>query len=137
MWLYNKKEFTSEMIDDNMGFVYVITELETGKKYLGKKLFVSTRRLKPLKGKKRRRVVKKESDWQLYYGSNDAVKLLVEEKGSNAFKREIIKLCKTKGEMSYFEAKEQFDRDVLLTDEYYNGIISCRINHTHVNHLKR
>lgn len=135
MWHYGDVVFTSDMIEDNIGFVYVITDLTNNKKYVGKKNFFSTRRLAPLKGKTRKRKVVKESDWQDYFGSSEEVKLLVEERGAEAFHREIIHLCKSKGEMSYLEAKEQFDREVLLSDEYYNGIINCKIHRTHVKNL--
>lgn len=136
MWLYNGKEFTSEMIEDYTGFVYVITNSTNGKRYVGKKLFKSVRRLQPLKGKTRRRTKVVESDWQDYFGSSDEVKMLVEEQGRDSFNREILHLCKTKGEMGYMEAKEQFDRNVLLDDTYYNGIIQCKIHRNHVKSLK-
>jgi hypothetical protein len=135
MWYYGETEFTSDMIEDYVGFVYVITDLSNNKKYVGKKLFQSKRRLPPLKGKTRKRTVIKESDWQDYFGSSEEVKALVEEHGAKAFHREIIHLCHSKGEMSYLEAKEQFDREVLLSDEYYNGIINCKIHRTHVKKL--
>jgi hypothetical protein len=136
MWLYNGEEFTSEMIGDYVGFVYIITDKTNGKKYVGKKIFKSKRRLQPLKGKTRRRTKVVESDWQDYFGSSDEVKLLVEEHGKENFVREILHLCNTKGEMGYLEAKAQFDRNVLLDDTYYNGIISCRIHRSHVKSLK-
>lgn len=135
MWLYQGKEFTSEMIGDYIGFVYIITDKSNGKKYVGKKLFKSKRRLPPLKGKTRRRTKVLESDWQDYFGSSDEVKLLVEEHGRDNFEREILHLCDTKGQMSYLEAKEQFDRNVLLDDTYYNGIIQCKIHRSHVKGL--
>lgn len=134
-WLYQNIPFTSEDIKDYVGFVYVITDLTNNRKYVGKKLFVSTRRLPPLKGKTRRRTKKTESDWKTYYGSSDEVKLLVEENGIYNYKREILHLCNSKGVMSYLEAKEQFDRNVLLTDEYYNGIIQVKIHSSHVKEL--
>ena len=134
MWYYENVEFTSEMIEDCVGFVYVISEMSSSKKYVGKKLFRSKRKLPPLKGKTRKRTVIKESDWMDYYGSSDEVKALVETLGASNFHREILHLCMSKGEMSYLEAKEQFDRDVLLSSEYYNGIINCKI---HRNHVKR
>lgn len=137
MWLLGDIEFTSEMIENYVGFVYVITDTRTGKKYVGKKLFRSTKKLPPLKGKSRKRTVIKESDWQDYYGSSEDVKALVEEHGRDTFKREIIHLCNSKGEMSYMEAKEQFDRNVLLDDNYHNGIINCKIHRTHVKNLKK
>ena len=134
MWLFENKEFdpADSRIDDLAGFVYCITDLTNNKKYIGKKTLWSTRRLKPLKGKTRRRVKKTQSDWMSYYGSNEEVKLLVENDGENRFKREILKLCKTKGLMSYYEAKEQFDREVLFNDEYYNEFIGCKIHSKHV-----
>jgi len=131
-WSYQGKPFTSDMIQDNVGFVYEVTNLTNNKKYIGKKWFWSTRKLPPLKGKTRKRTVKKESDWQVYYGSSDEVKSLVESQGSNSFKREILRLCKTKGECTYYEAKLQFDFDVLLRDDYYNEFIGCKIHSKHL-----
>jgi len=133
-WLYEGKEFELEESSELIGFVYLITDLSNNKKYIGKKNFWSTRKLPPLKGQKRKRTVKKESDWKTYYGSSEEVKLLVEQSGAERFKREIIRLCSSKGEMSYYEAKEQFDRDVLLSDEYYNAFIGCKI---HAKHIKK
>jgi hypothetical protein len=112
-WIYENKVFEPAQLEDWAGFVYLITDLDNGKKYIGKKNFWSTRRLPPLKGKTRRRVKKLESDWRDYYGSNEEVKLLVEESGGKRFKREIIRLCKTKGEMSYLT--ERFCLEMIIT----------------------
>lgn len=119
-----------------IGFVYCITEIDTGKKYIGKKLWVTTKKLPPLKGKKRKRTKIVETDWRTYYGSSDTVKQMIEEKGADNYKREIIHFCYNKSELSYLEAKEQFDRNVLLSDEYYNGIINCRIGGRGLERLK-
>mgnify|MGYP003118432597 FL=1 len=135
MWYMNNIEFT-EAPDDIEGFVYVITDKRNDKKYVGKKKFWSVTRKPPLKGKTRKRVVRKESDWMKYYGSSELVNQLLVEHGEDNFHREIIHLCKTKGEMSYLEAKEQFDRNVLLNDEYYNEFIGCKIHSKHVTGLK-
>jgi len=135
MWLRNDVEFTSDMIGDYVGFVYIITDLTNNKKYVGKKLFESKRTLPPLKGKTRKRKVTKESDWMSYYGSSEELMLLVEANGADTFKREILHLCHSRGEMSYLEAKEQFDRGVLLSDDFYNGIINCKIHKSHVKRL--
>tara|TARA_B100002019_G_scaffold32131_1_gene26107 strand:- start:7188 stop:7592 length:405 start_codon:yes stop_codon:yes gene_type:complete len=131
-WTYEGQPFTSDMISDNVGFVYQITNLQNGKKYIGKKWFWSTKKLPPLKGKKRKRTVKKESDWMKYFGSSEEVKLLVEQYGEDNFEREILRLCKTKGECTYYEAKLQFDFDVLLRDDYYNEFIGCKIHSKHL-----
>mgnify|MGYP003650334041 FL=1 len=135
MWYMNDIEFT-DAPDDIEGFVYVITDKRNDKKYVGKKRFWSVTRKPPLKGKKRKRVIRKESDWMKYYGSSDLVNQLLVEHGEDNFRREIIHLCKTKGEMSYLEAKEQFDRNVLLNDDYYNEFIGCKIHSKHVSGLK-
>lgn len=135
-WTYKDQLFESEHIEDYVGFVYLITDLSNNKKYVGKKNFWATRRLPPLKGKTRRRTVKKESDWKDYFGSSEQVKMLVESQGRENFKREILHLCSTKGEMSYLEAKEQFDREVLFSDEYYNEFIGCKIHAKHVKGIQ-
>jgi hypothetical protein len=136
MWFLGDTEFTSDMIGEYVGFVYIITMKDTGKKYLGKKLFVSRRKLAPLKGKTRKRTVVKESDWMTYYGSSEEVKLLVEELGPDNFHREIVHLCNKRGEMSYLEAKLQFDYGVLLSDDWMNGIIQLKCHKSHVKGLR-
>ena len=131
MWVYNDKEF-NETPDEFQGFVYMITELDTGKKYIGKKFFWKPKILPVTKSRKRRVRTRVESDWRTYYGSNKEVQTLVESKGKDNYKREILKLCKSKGECSYYEAKLQFQYDVLLSDEYYNEFIGCKIHAKHI-----
>lgn len=132
MWYYEDKEFTSDMIGDYIGFVYMITDLQNNKKYIGKKLFLSKRKLPPLKGKTRKRTVIKESDWQDYFGSSDEVKSLVEQHGRDNFHREILHLCMSKGEMSYMETYEILIRHAIIKDEYYNAFVGCKIHKNHV-----
>ena len=131
MWIYNEQIY-DETPDDYQGFVYVITELDTDKKYIGKKNFWRPKVL-PKNSKRTRRIrTKTESNWRDYYGSNKDVQILVESKGKSNYKREILRLCKTKGEMSYYEAKLQFENDVLLSDIYYNEFIGCKIHSKHI-----
>lgn len=131
MWVYNDKEF-NETPDEFQGFVYMVTEKDTGKKYIGKKFFWKPKTLPINKTRKRRVRTRAESDWREYYGSSKEVQSLVESKGKDNYKREILRLCKTKGECSYYEAKLQFQYDVLLSDEYYNEFIGCKIHAKHI-----
>jgi hypothetical protein len=133
-WIYENKTFEpdEQTLQEYVGFVYIITEKDTDMKYIGKKLFHFTKTLPITKTRKRRKRVLVESDWRDYYGSSEKVRELLVERGAEAFDREILRLCKSKGECSYFEAKYQFDYDVLLREDFYNGIINCRINRKHL-----
>ena len=126
MWQYNNNE-VSNLPEDCEAFVYLITNNNNGMKYIGKKLAKFKTTKPPLKGKKNKRRGTKESDWRDYWGSSDRLNADVEQLGSKNFTREILYLCKGRGEMSYIEAREQFDRRVLETDDYYNGIINVRV----------
>ena len=84
------------------------------------------------KTRKRRVRTRVESDWKTYFSSSSQIQKLVEESGEEKFKREILKLCKTKGEMSYYEAKLQFENNVLFRDDYYNEFIGCRVHSKHL-----
>ena len=134
MWYYNNKLYDTTP-EDFQGFVYEITELDTNKKYIGKKNFWKPKTLPITKKRKRRVRTRTESDWKQYYGSSNEVCKLVEEHGIEKFRREILILCKTKGEMSYHEAKLQFDNNVLLSDKYYNNFIGCKIHSKHLSNL--
>ena len=107
-------------------------------KYVGKKLAKFKTTKPPLKGKKNKRRGYKESDWKTYWGSSDHLKEDVEKYGEENFIREILHFCPSRGISSYLEAKEQFDREVLLSDDYYNGIINVRIGGSQIlkEHLK-
>ena len=132
-WNYNGTEFTEEMIGDNYGFVYLITNKLTGKKYIGKKFFYSSK-TKVVKGKKKK--IKVSSDWQTYYGSSAEVTKDVLQLGQENFSREIIYLCKSKGECGYLEAKEQFLKGALESDDYYNTWIMVRVRKSHIKGLQ-
>ena len=117
----------TEVPEDFFGFVYLITNLDSGKKYVGKKQAKCKRKLAPLKGKKRKRIVEKETDWKTYSGSSASLLEDMETLGKNYFKHEIIKFCGSKWELAYYELKEQMDREVIMKEDYYNGIINVRI----------
>lgn len=130
MWMYEGKEFTSEMVGENYAFVYELTNKVNGRKYIGKKVFWSKKTLPPLKGKTRKRKVIKESDWQKYYGSSKYVKADIDLHGLDNFTRDIISLCPNKTEANYLELVLQVKLDVLdAVDEdgnriYYNENIN-------------
>lgn len=135
MWIYQGKEFTSADIPEGAeGFVYIVTDDE-GKKYIGQKRFYSKRKLPPLKGKTRKRTKIVESDWLTYFGSSANVAARLAQEGADAFTREILHICFSKGELHYIETKEIILRDALLRDDYYNGIIQCRINRAHLKNM--
>ena len=125
-WMYQGNP-VNEIPEGVIGFVYLITNLTNNKKYVGKKLAQFKKTRPPLKGKKRKRKTTVESDWRDYWGSSEKLLSDVENLGTESFTREILYYCTSRGELSYLEAKEQFDRQVLLTDEYYNGIINVRV----------
>ncbi len=125
-WTYKGKE-VKEIPDDIEGFVYIITNLTNNKKYIGKKLAKFKTTKPPLKGRKNKRRGHKESDWRDYWGSSDKLNEDVQALGTENFSREILYYCNSRGLMSYLEAREQFERRVLESDDYYNGIINVRV----------
>jgi hypothetical protein len=120
-------QFDGVIPSDTYGFIYEITNKENGKKYIGKKQMLTTRKLKPLKGKKRKRKKIVETDWRKYSSSCNQLNEELIVVGSDAFEYRILRLCCCKWELSYYEAKLQFECDVLLSDDYYNGIINLRV----------
>lgn len=136
-WLY-KGEVIEELPKECEAFVYLITNNTNGMKYVGKKLSKFKKTKPPLKGKTRKRKTAVESDWREYWGSSDRLKEDVAKLGPENFTREIIHMCPSRGIASYLEAREQFERRVLETDEYYNGIINVRIGGSNIlkEHLK-
>jgi|TARA_R110000782_G_scaffold4363_3_gene15542 hypothetical protein len=113
--------------EGTFGFIYEIINTINNKKYIGKKQMVRKIKRKPLKGKKRKRIDFIESDWKTYTGSSDALNNDISLLGLDKFNFKILKFCNSKFELSYFETKMQFEKDVLLSENYYNGIINCRI----------
>ena len=136
-WYYNGQEIT-DLPEDTVGFVYLITNITTGKMYVGKKLAKfskTTYKVVKLKNgtKKRKKIRSKiNSDWQQYYGSSPNLTEDINQLGTDNFKREILYYCKSKSECSYIEAREQFSRRVLESDDYYNGHIQVRVHGSHI-----
>ena len=127
-WLYQGNVF--EDPQEYWGFVYIIEDLFSGKKYIGKKQF-KFKKYKTVKGKKKGFFT--ESDWKEYYGSSETLKEQVSLVGSDSFKRTILKLCNSKSECSYWEAKYQFEYDVLLKpDEFYNEWVMVKVRRAHL-----
>ena len=136
-WLY-QGGIIETLPEDCVGFVYLITNNITGRRYVGKKLakFSKTtyKTVKLKNGTKKKKKIrgKIESDWQTYYGSNLELNADVLKLGKENFTREILHYCKSKAETSYIEAREQFDRKVLESKDYYNGQISVRVHGSHI-----
>lgn len=136
-WYYNGNA-VSELPEDAVGFVYLITNTTNGKMYVGKKLakFAKTtyKVVKLKNGNKKRKKIKSkiDSDWQQYYGSSPNLTEDVNKLGNDNFHREILYYCKSKAECSYIEAREQFARRVLESDDYYNGHIQVRVHGSHI-----
>ena len=122
----------SELPEGAIAFVYLITNTQNNKKYIGKKMLFFTR-TKRVKGKKQKKVI--DSDWKTYYGSSRELLEDLEKSTPEAFKREILVWCHSKGEASYQETKLQFENGVLLSENFYNSWIQCKIAKNHVKRL--
>ncbi len=136
-WTY-QGQVVNELPEDCVGFVYCITNTTSGRRYIGKKLAkfskttYKTVKLKNGTKKKKKIRSKIDSDWQEYYGSSPNLTADINTLGKENFSREILYYCKSKAETSYIEAREQFDRKVLESDEYYNGHIQVRVHGSHI-----
>ena len=124
--------------EDCVGFVYLITNTVSGRMYIGKKLAKfskTTYKVVKLKNgtKKKKKIRSKiDSDWHTYYGSSEELLKDVAQLGQENFRREVLYYCKSRAETSYIEAREQFTRRVLESDQYYNGQISVRVHGSHI-----
>jgi hypothetical protein len=139
-WLY-QGNLVETLPEDCVGFVYIITNTITGRKYIGKKLAkfskttYKTVKLKNGTKKKKKIRSKIDSDWQDYYGSSPNLQIDIDTLGKDKFTREILYYCSSKSECSYIEAREQFDRKVLESNDYYNGHIQVRVHGSHIKKL--
>lgn len=116
-----------ELNEETFGFIYEITNKVTNKKYIGKKQCFMRIKRKPLKGNKRKRISKVESSWKQYTSSSKELNDDIQKYGKEHFEFKIIRTCDSKWSLAYYEIKEQIEKNVLLRDDYYNGIINVRI----------
>ena len=135
-WIYNGQPFESEDIQDNYGFIYRITNTTNGYDYVGRKYFTTVKKRPPLKGKKNKRRETVETDWKEYWGSSPRLQTDIDTLGKDKFSREIIHLCKSRGETNYMEAYYQFTEGVLLREDNYNGIIQIKLGKNSVKDVK-
>ena len=134
-WTYLGKTFESEDINDYYGFIYRITNTTNGFDYIGSKYFTTIKKRPPLKGKKNKRRETVETDWKDYWGSSARLVEDMTRLGKDKFTREIIHLCKSRGETNYMEAYYQFKEGVLLKENNYNGIIQIKLGKGSVKDL--
>ena len=136
-WTY-QDTIVEELPEDTIGFVYLITNCVSNRKYIGKKLAkfskttYKTVKLKNGTKKKKKIRSKIDSDWKEYYGSSIELTADVTLLGKEQFTREILFYCTSKAQCSYIEAREQFSRRVLESKDYYNGQISVRVHGSHI-----
>ena len=135
-WTYNGVPFESEDINEYYGFIYRITNTVNGHDYVGRKYFKTIKKRPPLKGKKNKRRETVETDWKDYWGSSARLVEDMARLGKDKFTREIIHLCKSRGETNYMEAYYQFKEGVLLKENNYNGIIQIKLGKGSVKDLK-
>ena len=135
-WTYNGVPFESEDINEYYGFIYRITNTTNGHDYVGRKYFTTVKKRPPLKGKKNKRRETVETDWKEYWGSSPRLQADIDTLGKDKFTREIIHLCKSRGETNYMEAYYQFTEGVLLREDNYNGIIQIKLGKNSVKDVK-
>lgn len=128
-WHYKGEAFAEDMIGDAYGFVYIIVNQTNNRRYIGKKFF-SKAGYKTVNGKKKK--IRKSSDWLTYYGSNKELQEDVKSLGAENFYREILYLCNSRSECSYRETAEIFNQSALLSENYYNSWVTCKIHKAHV-----
>lgn len=123
-WVYDDE---SEL-EGKLGFVYLITHIPSNRKYVGIKQMKSKFRRPPLKGKKRKRIAWKETDWRTYRSSSEKLQELIEADGEDAFEFRILSAHDSKSRLKWEELKIQVENDVLQNDSWLNGIINVRLS---------
>lgn len=131
-WVYQGQS-VEEIPEGAYGFVYIITQISTGKKYIGRKFFTKAGYKTVNKKRKKIRV---ESDWKEYWGSSPSLAKALEEHGQEDFSREIVRICYNRSECSYYESKLIFEHDAILSEDFYNDWVSVKISSVHVNAVK-
>lgn len=132
-WSYNGEPL-EEAPEKSYGFVYIITNKKTGKKYIGRKYFTKAG-YKTVKGKRKK--IRVDSDWRDYWGSSPALARAIEEEGKENFSREIVRICYNRSQCSYYESKMIFETDAILSEDYYNEWVSAKIASVHVKAIKK
>jgi len=129
-WYYDGAPYEYDGV--SFGFVYLIENLLTGRKYIGRKYFTSAG-YKQVNGKKKK--IRKSSDWQTYWGSNESLKREIAESGEDKYRRIILRLCKNKSECAYWETYEILSRHALLSENYYNDWVTAKIRKDHLKSI--
>lgn len=112
--------------EGSFGFVYEVISKINNKRYIGRKYFGKTRRIKPLKGRVNKRVIRSESDWKTYTGSCKELNDDIQKYGKENFEFIILIICETKGQTNFSEEALQHKRNVLIDSTYYNANIGNR-----------
>lgn len=107
-----------------IGFIYIITQLSTGKRYIGKKLLTKAA-TKQIKGVKKK--IRKESDWKSYWSSSPKIKSWIEENGYEDFRREILVFVSSKGMLAYAEELALYSLGALESDQWLNDNIRSKV----------
>ena len=129
MWTYKGQPITVEETVNYYGFVYIIHNHSNGRSYIGRKYFTKAS-YKTVKGKRKK--IRKASDWETYWGSNKVLIADIQAIGEHNFTREVLYLCKNRSECSYYETYEIFTRGALITENYYNEWVACKISKKNV-----
>ncbi len=132
-WIH-EGQVVEEIPEKSYGFVYIITQRSTGKRYIGRKFFTKAGYKTVNKNRKKIRL---ESDWKDYWGSSPALSRVIEEFGKEDFSREMVRICYNRSECSYYESKLIFEHDAILSEKFFNDWISCKISSVHVNAIKK